>query len=235
MSPKTIRLITRFHKILGVVIGIQLFFWTLSGLYFTIFDIDTIHGDHLRRPIVHGTLEPDEVSVSVQDAMAASGIWGFDAKLQMFMGKPVWLVTNSHDKRLVDANTGEKLSPLTEEVANDVFKAGAPGLASLKGQLFLLEDNAPREYGGPLPAWVYQTDQSGERVYLDAMTGEIRAVRTTEWRLFDILWRFHIMDVTGEDSFSTWWLKVAAFIGFAMVVSGLIILVQRLTRRKLLT
>ena len=31
------RRFSRLHKIVGIVVGIQLFFWTVSGLFFTLF------------------------------------------------------------------------------------------------------------------------------------------------------------------------------------------------------
>lgn len=233
MLNKLARLAARFHKIIGLAAGILLLFWVSSGLYFTIFPIETIHGDHLRAEIDHGLLEPADVTVSVQDAITASGIWGYQAELKMFMGRPVWLVSNTHFKRLVDATSGNRLSPLSGDIAEDIFKKGVPGLASHSGRIFLLEKEPPREYGGPLPAWVFETDKGGERAYLDAMTGEIRAIRTTEWRIFDILWRFHILDVTGRDSFNTWWLTLAALSALSMVLSGLILIFQRTIRGRL--
>ena len=35
------------HKWLGLVIGLQVVIWSLSGLYMTAVHIDIIHGDHL--------------------------------------------------------------------------------------------------------------------------------------------------------------------------------------------
>ena len=226
------RHVSRVHKIIGLVAGVLLAFWVLSGFYFTLYPITEIRGDHMRTPIEHGTLEPDEVQISVQDAIDASDIWGFQAELKMFMGDPVWLVSNTHDKRLVSAVTGEKLSPLSQEAAQRIFDAGVGRLTSYGGEVFLIEDKAPREYGGPLPVWVFEAS-TGERAYLSPTTGDILAVRTTEWRIFDVFWRFHILDITGDDRIDTWWMKLAAFLSIIMVISGFIILVQRMMRGRL--
>ncbi len=37
------------HKWLGLLIGVQVVIWSVSGLYMTAVHIDTIHGDHLVR------------------------------------------------------------------------------------------------------------------------------------------------------------------------------------------
>ena len=227
------RRVSRLHKIFGLVIGIQFLFWVASGFYFTLYPIDAIHGDHMRVRIDHGVLNAPDVIVSAQDAMDASGIWVFRADLHMLMGEPVWQVSNTHSTVLISASTGERMSPISQGLAEDIFNAGVPGLASYEGDIFLLEENPPREYAGPLPAWVYETDGGKERAYIDASTGDIRAVRTTEWRIFDVFWRFHIMDITGDDRIDTWWMKLAAFIAMAMVITGFIILAQRIQRGRI--
>lgn len=40
--------------------------------------------------------------------------------------------------------------------------------------------------------------------------------------MFDVMWRFHIMDVTGDDKIDTWWMKLAAFLGLTVILRGLI-------------
>ena len=42
--------IRKTHRILGVFIGIQFLGWTISGLFFSWNNIDSVHGDHLRKP-----------------------------------------------------------------------------------------------------------------------------------------------------------------------------------------
>ena len=40
--------IRKTHRYLGLLIGIQFLFWTISGLYFSWTNIDQIHGDQFR-------------------------------------------------------------------------------------------------------------------------------------------------------------------------------------------
>ena len=40
--------VRRLHRLLGVVIGLQVLLWTASGIYFAWTDIDEIRGDHLK-------------------------------------------------------------------------------------------------------------------------------------------------------------------------------------------
>ena len=71
------------------------------------------------------------------------------------------------------------------------------------------------------------------RIYIDANTGRIVTVRTNLWRVFDIMWRFHIMDVTGKDEFNTWWLKLFAFFGLTVGITGAILVVRQIRTGRL--
>ena len=49
MKPKTKLRIRRAHRYLGVFLGIQFLFWTVSGLYFSWTNLDEIHGNQFKR------------------------------------------------------------------------------------------------------------------------------------------------------------------------------------------
>lgn len=233
------RRISRIHKIIGLVVGVQLFFWTLSGLFFTLYPIETIRGDPWRPKIEHGSLDTMTVSIAAKEAAAkVEGDW-LSAELKPFLDRPVWQITTTKTRAMVDAETGEKWSPLDPISfrALQLRFADSDGKAQIPGTEATAEyitRNPPREYGGGLPAWVIEDEKSKQRIYFDATTGEVRAVRTTEWRLFDVLWRFHIMDITGDDKFNTWWMKLFALLALTMVLSGFVLIIDRARKGRLL-
>ena len=175
----TARRFSRLHKIVGLVVGIQLFFWTISGLFFTLFPIETIRGDPWRPKIEHGSLETMAVEVSATEAAAkVEGVW-LGAQLQPFLDRPVWVITTSETKQMIDAITGETWSPLDSvsfralqrRFANGEGDARIPGTEATATYLV---DHPPREYGGALPAWVIEDARTQQRIYFDATTGAIR-------------------------------------------------------------
>ena len=233
------RRISRIHKIIGLVIGLQLLFWTASGLFFTLYPIETIRGDPWRPQIDHGSL--DQMQVSVEAAEAASKVEGawLTAELKPFLDRPVWLITTDQTRALIDAENGERWSPLDPVSFRALqlrFKdhEGRARIPGTEATAEFITENPPREYGGGLPAWVIEDTKTRQRIYFDATTGAVQAVRTTEWRIFDVLWRFHIMDITGNDKFDTWWMKLFAFLGFTMVLSGFVLLFDRARKGRLL-
>ena len=79
----------RIHKIVGLVFGIQLVFWTLSGLFFTLFPIEQVRGENLRTVINHGELDLSAVKISTLDKYSVSGARPDSAELKMFLSSPV--------------------------------------------------------------------------------------------------------------------------------------------------
>jgi len=229
------RRVARVHKIVGIVAGLLLLSWTASGLFFTLFPIETIRGDPWRPTVDHGDLSQMSVDVSAQDVIAGSEGPVSGLALKPFLGSSVWMVQTASGRKMVDAKTGAVRSPLSQADIDALmarFDDQPDGLGTLT-VTYMIQENPLREYGGPLPAWVLEYEPSKQRIYVDAVSGDIRSVRTTRWRIFDVLWRFHILDVTGDDRFDSWWLKLAAFLGLTMVLSGLVLGIDRLRKGRL--
>ncbi|MCR9268720.1 MAG: PepSY domain-containing protein [Hyphomonadaceae bacterium] len=232
----TVRRLSRVHKIVGLVVGAQLLFWTISGVFFTLFPIETIRGDPWRPTVEHGALEQMEFSVSASDVIAATEHPVEHLELKAFLDQPFWMVTTEAGRQMIDARTAEVRSPLARtEIDRLIERFGdrPNGLGELT-VVYMISENPLREYGGPLPAWVVEYEPRKQRIYIDATSGEVHTVRTTRWRIFDVLWRFHIMDITGEDRFDSWWLKLFAFLGLTMVLSGLVLIIDRARKGRLL-
>lgn len=225
----------RAHNIIGLVFGLQLLFWTVSGLFFTLFPIEQIRGSTLRAPINHGQLALGQIEVTASQAglILDSHTPIKAAELDMFFGEPVWKLESGDLTHLVSARTGDIRSPISAALATRIASEGMIEKAGKPGTPRLMRENPPREYGGPLPAFVVDYEPGSVRVYIDANTGRLVTVRSNLWRIFDVLWRFHIMDVTGADRFDSWWLKIFSFFGLTMVISGVVLVVRR-TRQGLI-
>jgi hypothetical protein len=228
------RRVSRIHKLLGLVIGLQLLFWTMSGLFFTLYPIETIRGDHLRKAPDYAALEVGTaVLLPPGDMLRDGGSVVTEMKLRPFVTGPIYEISGSDGVRLVDARTGETVSPISEDVARQIALAHWAGDGTLTS-LTRVED-PPREAGSDTVLWRAAFHGDNEAVFwIDPNAGKVKAVRTTKWRLFDVLWRFHIMDITGADRFDSWWLKVAAFLGLTLVLFGFGLLFQRASRGRLL-
>jgi uncharacterized iron-regulated membrane protein len=218
------RVAARLHKWLGLFIGIQIFIWTASGLFFAIMPIETVRGEHLKReagpaPVAMEGLAPLERVLTGAVTRA---------ELSTLVGAPVWrLELGPKDMRLVDARTGAQLSPLDADWAGRIALDDYAGKGKISG-LRLIEADPPIEYRGALPVWQVQFDDSDSmRIYVTAQTGKITARRTDTWRLYDFLWSLHIMDYSERESFNHPLLILAALSAFALTLFGMVLVVLR--------
>ena len=232
MSRIALRL-SRFHRILGLVIGIQFLFWTVSGFFFTLFPIEVIHGDHLRQPAYSTELDLGAVTLAPIDEITQRA-QGRPQRvvLKAFLDGPVYEVSGQGGTSLFDAQTGVQISPLSEATARRIAVQSWRGDGELK-RLVLLE-KAPQESGLSGPAWRadFKGRQSGT-FYINPQTGDLRSVRTGVWRTFDVLYGLHIMNWFQRETFSTWWLKIVSFSAVTMTLLGFGILIDRARKGRL--
>ena len=96
----------------------------------------------------------------------------------------------------------------------------------------LIEDpKRGSEYRGrDLPLYkVVSVNEDDEEinVYQNPFSGEIVAIRSTQWRLWDLMWGLHIMDWIDRDNIGNIWLKIFSFIALFTSVSGIVLLFYR--------
>jgi hypothetical protein len=210
--------VRRAHKWIGLVIGVQALLWMLSGVYMTAISLEVIHGDHLAHvadaPLDRqdGRLEPSRL------AQIQPGLESF--KLKRFLGKEVYELRGGGKASLVDARTGEVLSPLAREQvvarARDVYQ----GEAEIREVTWITQ--APQEVAKrPVPMWAVRfDDRANTTLYFSPDTGDLLARRHDLWRWFDFLWMFHIMDYDKRTDVNNSLLRVAAGVGLVFALSG---------------
>jgi uncharacterized iron-regulated membrane protein len=87
------------------------------------------------------------------------------------------------------------------------------------------------EYRGrELPLYkVISVNEDNEEinVYQNPFSGEVVAIRSTQWRLWDLMWGLHIMDWVDRDNIGNIWLKIFSFIALFTSVSGIVLFFYR--------
>jgi uncharacterized iron-regulated membrane protein len=209
------------HKWLGLIVGIQLVFWTISGFYMVVVDLDFIHGDPLVRN-VRVPLGEHKPKVTFSDvAQRFDGVTAVTLRALPGQTSPFYEVTTDLGKLLVDATTGQLLSPLSREVVSDLSKqyyAGSGQLASLN----LIERDAPMEIQSrPLPLWRADFDDWLQTsLYVHPDTGALVTRRHRFWRWFDFVWMLHIMDYENRTDMNNGLLRTTTIAGLVTVLSG---------------
>lgn len=217
VKRKTAIAIRKTHRYLGLFLGIQFLFWTISGIYFSWTDIDEIHGDQFLKaeiPVAsfEGLLSPSQCST---EAIRTLGF-------RQLGDEPYYFINEEY---LVHAQTGKRLTELTEAHALRVASRFMAADLQVEGVKKLTATGKHHEYRGrPLPAYVIQYRHPEKlTAYVSATDGSFERVRYRSWRWFDFLWMTHTMDYEGRDNFNTTLLRVFSLLGLITVLSGFVL------------
>jgi len=233
VSRKTAQKIRKTHRYLGLFLGIQFLFWTISGLYFSWTDIDEIHGDQFKNleyqpKAFQNLLSPTEMNISLGVQLI---------EMRDVDNIPHYWINNA---QLVNAIDGKVRNGITEKealyIAKNYIKDGLEVTSIDK----IEETGKHHEYREKLlPAYVisYKSDEN-IKAYVSIKDGKFQTVRHRDWRWFDFLWMTHTMDYEGRDNFNTTLLRAFSFLGLITVFSGFLLwfttskTVRKITIRK---
>lgn len=219
--------IRKVHRYLGVLIGIQFLFWTISGLYFTWTDLDEIHGDHfLKETSGQKTVNSQSLNM-VSDSME---IHSMELK---FLNKEAYYWVN--DSVLIHAVSGKSKAKISEKEAKSIAKNRIKDEYQIENVNFLTETDAHHEFRGrKLPVWQIEFEGAESlKAYIDAQNGDFQTLRHRDWRWFDFLWMTHTMDYQTRDDFNNTLIRAFSVFGLLTVCSGfLLFFVTTKTKRK---
>ena len=214
--------IRKLHKWLALIIGIQLLAWVLGGLFMTSIPIETVRGEHLRATPVaidwqNAVFSPAQVLSDFPKAKIV--------RLSHFQTNPAYVLEQNSERFLVSAASGIRLANIDAETAKTIALAHFNGKTNTPSTRWI-ENDPPIEYREkPLPAWlVDMQDEESTHVYVDALTGEVTAMRTATWRVFDFFWMLHVMDYSTRDNFNNPLVITAAAFALITLISGFFML-----------
>lgn len=222
--------VRRAHKWIGLVIGVQALLWMISGLYMVVVPLEVVHGDHLAH-VPTERLNPSAARIS--QARLHEAYPGITAiRTKNLLGKEVYELKQGKETSLVDAVSGEKISPLDRDQIIALADAAYVGEGTIKGVEWVTK--APQEVGArPVPLWAVHYDEPGQTtLYFSPNTGDLVARRHELWRWFDFLWMFHIMDYEERENVNNTLLRAASITGLLFALSGAWLLFYSFNRRK---
>ena len=208
-------LVRKTHRYLSILISIQLLLWTISGIYFAFNQIELVRGEQYRLPQVF-SVDLKKVNVvldSVKSIQVARRI-----------GEEILIVRKEAGTEYLNLE-GDALEKLSGEQATSIVSS-VTSLTPLSAK----EINEPEpgsEYRGRnLPLFKVATkDQENKQinVYVDAISGQVVAIRSEQWRLWDLMWGLHIMDWETRDEINNWLLKLFSVLALISSLTGVLI------------
>ncbi len=202
------RQFARWHIWLGWVVGLPVLMWTVTGLWMVARPIEEVRGEHLRA--AHAAIDPAQITFPRRIGEPIHEAW-----LASQPDGPAWIVTAADGARWrYSARDGSVIPPVVKDEAQRIAEAAYAGRAAFTGATYFAAGEAPSDARAQAAVWQARF-ADGTRVYIDDATGEVLALRTGQWRLYDLMWGLHIMDPqTREDTNNPF---VIAFGALAMI------------------
>lgn len=229
-SMRLLKSSRKYHKWLMAFVGLQFVIWSVSGAYMVYFDIDYIHGDTLVNN-AQQKVEPQQVRFELQTLLQQYP-QARQIGLEMLLDKAVYRFVLDDEKFIVDAGSGEMLSPLSQDIAEQLARAHYSGGGAISS-VELLSAQAPFELNpAALPAWrVNFADLGAPAIYISARTGQLVGKRHDYWRLFDWMFRFHVMDYDDGGDIDNLLLFLFTTLGTLAAILGMILAYFRVVRK----
>ena len=228
------QLLKKLHKWVGLLIGIQVLLWLLSGLAISLLDPAKVSGRQWASPTViepqfigpTALLEPAELP-----AEHLKYSLGIDLTIQH--GEPVYLIRHADGETLVNGIDGSVITfekADAEKSARQDF-SGDSEVNSV--ELGMAPDMETRNHSGAY--WrINFSDKANTAIYIATSTGKILERRNDYWRVRDFFWMLHIMDYSGRQNFNHPLIIAVALVAIWLGISGFLLLFGSFSRNDFL-
>jgi Na+-transporting NADH:ubiquinone oxidoreductase subunit F len=218
------RLLKTLHKWVGLLIGLQVMAWLLSGLAISLLDPAKVSGqkwartNHAVIPALGAGvfLEPAELPAEWRKSVLGLDLITND-------GRPVYRIRRADGEILVDAVDGSAVTTSREEAAEIARQdfAGNGEIVSIEHGM--APDRETRDSRGAY--WrVNFSDPANTAIYVSESSGKILERRNRHWRVRDFFWMLHIMDYPGREDINNPLVMGAALIAVWLGLSGILLL-----------
>ena len=208
------RIVRLTHRYLSFFISIQLLLWTVSGIYFAFNKIEEVRGEQYR---LENNFSADlsKINFSLDNA---TNIKIFDR-----LGEQIIFANVGKNKYLnVDGIEVAKIGP-DDSIKIVEQRTTLKPIESIE----INRNQIGSEYRGrPLPLYkVLAENDLQEKInaYVNPYSGEIVAIRSDQWRSWDLMWGFHIMDWRERDNIDNILLKVFSILALVSSLTGVVL------------
>ena len=203
------------HKYLSFFISLQLLLWTISGIYFAFNKIELVRGEQYRLTESF-PLNFDEVKFSRSDVQQVKAI--------NRLGEIIFVVSGNQGIEYLDP-FGTHINKLNK---NEVFEivSSSSTLKPIDLEEITESSKGSEFRGRNLPLYkVTSLNDKDKKInlYLNVFSGEITAVRSLQWRIWDLMWGFHIMDWQTRDKINNIFLQIFSILSLVSSVSGIML------------
>ena len=203
------------HKYLSFFISVQLFLWTVSGIYFAFNKIELVRGEQYRLTESF-PINFDEVKFSRSDVVQVKAI--------NRLGEIIFVVSGSKGTEYLDS-FGIPVDKLNKSEIFEIVSSSST-LKPIDLEEITESSKGSEFRGRNLPLYkVTSLNDKNKKInlYLNVFSGEITAVRSLQWRIWDLMWGFHIMDWQTRDKINNIFLQIFSILALVSSISGIML------------
>ena len=203
------------HKYLSFFISVQLFLWTVSGIYFAFNKIELVRGEQYRLTESF-PINFNEVKFSRSDVVQVKAI--------NRLGEIIFVVSGSKGTEYLDS-FGIPVDKLNKSEIFEIVSSSST-LKPIDLEEITESSKGSEFRGRNLPLYkVTSLNDKDKKInlYLNVFSGEITAVRSIQWRIWDLMWGFHIMDWQTRDKINNIFLQIFSILALVSSISGIML------------
>ena len=203
------------HKYLSFFISVQLFLWTVSGIYFAFNKIELVRGEQYRLTESF-PINFNEVKFSRSDIQQVKAI--------NRLGEIIFVVSGSKGTEYLDS-FGIPVNKLNKSEIFEIVSSSST-LKPIDLEEITESSKGSEFRGRNLPLYkVTSLNDKNKKInlYLNVFSGEITAVRSIQWRIWDLMWGFHIMDWQTRDKINNIFLQIFSILALVSSISGIML------------
>ena len=220
-------LLRRVHMWTGLLIGIQIILWTVSGAAMAILDMDAVSGGERAEAREPPPLPAAGPWPAVREALGPALVTGLSVR--PLLDRQIIEVTTPGGVRLFDGASGAPLA-VDAPLAGAVAAAAHPGKARIE-RIARLDELTLAVRRHKLPIWrVDFADEAESSFYVSGETGKLLERRNATWRLWDFFWMLHNMDYAKRESFNHPLIVFAAVVALWLAITGFWLLFRTVWR-----
>tara|TARA_B100001146_G_scaffold53598_2_gene46923 strand:+ start:5417 stop:6076 length:660 start_codon:yes stop_codon:yes gene_type:complete len=208
-------IVRNVHKYLSFSISLQLLLWTVSGIYFAFNKIEMVRGEQYI--LSHSyAVDLSQINLNIVEAE--------NVRLSKRLNEEIIIITKDIGNEYLDIK-GNSLDKLSTDAALKIV-GNKTTLKPLNVEEIKMEKNGSEYRGRPLPLYkVTSKNKANEKinVYLNVFSGEILAIRSAQWRVWDLMWGFHIIDWQERDNINNFLLKMFSILALISSLTGLLL------------
>ena len=208
-------IVRNIHKYLSFFISLQLFLWTISGIYFAFNKIELVRGEQYRLTESF-PINFNEVKFSRSDIQQVKAI--------NRLGEIIFVVSGSKGTEYLDS-FGIPVDKLNKSEIFEIVSSSST-LKPIDLEEITESSKGSEFRGRNLPLYkVTSLNDKDKKInlYLNVFSGEITAVRSLQWRIWDLMWGFHIMDWQTRDKINNIFLQIFSILALVSSISGIML------------